>query len=236
MVYVTGDTHGRPDRFDVLETRQGADAWGEDDVLIVCGDFGYLFANDAAEHAFLDRLAEKPYTVCFCDGNHENFAALNALPKERMWGGNVHKLRKNVIHLMRGQVYRICGRSFFVMGGAYSIDRYMRLPGESYWDEELPSGEEYREAIGNLRECGSRVDYIVTHTAPREVIRLMGFYPTVHDMELSGFFDWIAGETAFERWFFGHWHTDRDLGRFRALWFDLEPLEETRGKKPGEET
>ena len=70
---------------------------------------------------------------------------------------------------MRGQVFEID----FTMG-AYSIDRYMRFEGLSYWKGELPDNSEYREASENLKEHDFKVDYVLTHTAPREIIRWMG--------------------------------------------------------------
>ena len=126
---------------------------------------------------------------------------------------------------MRGQVFLIEGKKIFTMGGAYSIDKYMRKDGLSWWREELPSNEEYREATQNLLETGNCVDYIITHTAPREMIRRMGKYPDMHDAELTGFLEWIMYEVKFKKWFFGHWHTDVEFDdRFRALWFDVETI------------
>lgn len=224
MIYITGDTHGEQARFSP-SAMPGEDKWGEDDILIICGDFGFLFANDARENAFLDKLSEKPYTICFCDGNHENFPAIYAYPQEEWNGGRVHRIRKNIFHLMRGQVFLIEGKKIFTMGGAYSIDKYMRKDGLSWWKEELPSNEEYREATQNLRESGNCVDYIITHTAPRGMIRRMGKYPDMHDAELTGFLEWIMYEVKFKKWFFGHWHTDEEFDeRFRALWFDVETI------------
>lgn len=225
MIYITGDTHGEQGRF--LELNMyGESQWTDKDILIVCGDFGYLFTNQAYEHAFLNSLEKKPYTICFCDGNHENFPAIKEYPRVKWNGGYVHKIRENVLHLTRGQVFNLQGKTFFVMGGGYSIDRYMRKEGYSYWKEEMPNNEEYREATKNLREAGFKVDYIISHTAPQTVVRMMGKYCDSHELELNGFFDWVAGEVAFKRWFFGHWHADRLIGgKFRAVWFDVIPLE-----------
>ena len=224
MIYITGDTHGEQARFSPA-AMPGEDKWGEDDILIICGDFGFLFANDARENAFLDKLSEKPYTICFCDGNHENFPAIYAYPQEEWNGGRVHRIRKNIFHLMRGQVFLIEGKKIFTMGGAYSIDKYMRKDGLSWWKEELPTNGEYREATQNLRETENCVDYIITHTAPREMIRRMGKYPDMHDAELTGFLEWIMYEVKFKKWVFGHWHTDEEFDdRFRALWFDVETI------------
>ncbi|MBQ7499991.1 MAG: metallophosphoesterase [Clostridia bacterium] len=221
MIFLTGDTHGEQGRFTLLK-KYGEAEWTADDYFIVCGDFGYVFANDERENAFLDELAKKPYTICFIDGNHENFPAIYRYPTELWNGGRVHRIRRNIIHLTRGQVFEIDGRSFFTMGGAYSMDRYMRFEGLSYWKEELPDNSEYREASESLKEHGFKVDYILTHTAPREIIRWMGQYPDAHDMELTGFLEWVMYETKFEKWFFGHWHVDKEFHeRFRALYYDL---------------
>ena len=105
MIYVTGDTHG--DRFRFIRNMLNDDSWTKDDYLIICGDFGYLFFNNSAEEKFLDFLETKPYTICFCDGNHENFPAIFKYPQEKWNGGNIHRIRKNIIHLMRGQVFTI---------------------------------------------------------------------------------------------------------------------------------
>lgn len=46
----------------------------------------------------------------------------NALPKEEWNGGHVHKVRENVIHLMRGEIFHLNGKSVYVFGGARSHD------------------------------------------------------------------------------------------------------------------
>ena len=227
MVYITGDTHGEQGRFFQL-SEAGEATWTEEDILIVCGDFGFIYADSAEERIFLNELEKKPYTICFCDGNHENFPAIYSYPCEQWNGGKIHRIRKNVLHLMRGQIFTIDGQRFFTMGGAYSRDKEMRIEGRSWWREELPNGEEYREAIANLEKCGKSVDYVITHTAPKELILRMGRYPDPHDAQLTGFFDWILYEIEYKQWFFGHWHTDAQQDQnHRALWFDVVRLGET---------
>ena len=71
MIFITGDTHGEQSRFRAF-LDYGEATWTKDDILIVTGDFGYVFRNDVMENRFLNELAERPYTICFCDGNHEN--------------------------------------------------------------------------------------------------------------------------------------------------------------------
>ena len=164
-------------------------------------------------------------TIAFVDGNHENFPKIYAYPCEHWNGGKIHKIRHNIFHLMRGQIYTIEGNTFFVMGGAYSIDKYRRTEGVSWWQQELPNKEEYNEAIQNLEKENMSVDYILTHTAPTEIIRKMGHAPDLHDRELCGFLEWIMYEAHFKKWYFGHWHTDKDIdSRFSSLWFETKKI------------
>ena len=225
MIRIIGDTHGDRDRFGKL-AEYGEKEWNENDMLIVTGDFGFIFANSDYEREFLDELEKKPYTICFCDGNHEKFPAIYSFPKEKWNGGRVHRIRKNILHLMRGQVFTIEGKKFFTMGGAYSLDKYRRYENLSWWKEELPNNAEYTEAISNLKDNGNCVDYVITHTAPRYIIRMLGFEPSMRDMELTGFFDWIRHDVKFKHWYFGHWHKDRDLeGKYSALYYDMKTIE-----------
>lgn len=108
--------------------------------------------------------------MLFIDGNHENFDKLNSSPVKIWSGGKVHKIRSNVIHLMRGEVYCIEGNTIFVMGGGYSIDKYRRTEGVFWWSQEMPSEEEYHNGIMNLEKVGNHVEYIITHTAPSETV------------------------------------------------------------------
>lgn len=223
MIKVTGDTHGDPVRF--IENNMGDNEWTSDDYLIVCGDFGYVFRKNESEKEFLDYLETKPYTICFCDGNHENFPAIYSYPKEKWNGGYVHRIRKNVLHLMRGQVFEIDGKKVFSMGGAYSIDRYVRKLNFSYWEEEIPNNQEYHEATQNLRENNDEVDIIISHTAPREIIRRMGKYPDAHDMELTGFLEWIMYQIEYQHWYFGHWHLDQTFDeKHTAVYFNVHSI------------
>lgn len=218
MIWITGDTHGEQAR---LLTPPAGGTWGADDILIVCGDFGFLFFDSAEEHAFLDRVEKLPCTVCFLDGNHENFDAIERFPQQDWNGGRARRIRENVFHLMRGQIFALQGHTFFTFGGAYSIDRYLRRENVSYWRQELPTDAEYKAAVKNLSANGMRADYILTHTAPKEIVLRMGYRPDAHELELEGFLEYLMYEVEYEQWFFGHWHQDRSVtDRFRCLWFD----------------
>lgn len=220
MIYIRGDTHGQIGQFSE-EAMPGESSWTKEDILIVTGDFGFVFMgeqNYLSEKNNLDRLTRKSYTVLFADGNHDGFPFLKQYPEEIRYGAPVRRIRNNVFWLQRGYTYDIEGHTFFVMGGAYSVDRvfrqqYFERTGERIWfEEELPNREEYTRAIANLNTCGREVDYVITHTAPTSVIfRLTQGMPDVHEKELAGFLEWVYYEVSFTKWFFGHFHIDRVL-------------------------
>lgn len=124
MIFVTGDIHGNPQRFSSNFFPEQKEMT-KDDYVIICGDFGLVWniiKENNTERYWLDWLEDKNFTTLFCDGNHENFDRLDAYPVKEWHGGKVHFIRPHVIHLMRGEIYDIDGKSCFVFGGARSHD------------------------------------------------------------------------------------------------------------------
>lgn len=217
MIYITGDTHGELDPF---LNRLARYDLTPNDTVIVCGDFGFVW-GDPYHNAMLKELSKQNYTICFVDGNHENYEFLNLHPVEENWhGGRIHRVEQNVIHLMRGQIYELEGKSFFTFGGAYSRDKYMRRRNISWWEEELPNNDDYKTASTNLNRVDYSVDYVLTHQIPTSIIYAINHTPDPHDIELTGFFDYLyRNGLTFKKWFAGHWHINRTLdeGRMNIL-------------------
>lgn len=209
MVYVTGDTHGKISRF-TTKAHPLQKAMTEKDVLLVAGDFGFTFPGQPRwqEEGNWKALEALPYTVAFCDGNHENFDRLDNAPLVGWNGGQAHRLARNVFHLPRGELYTIQGFTVFTFGGAWSIDEEYRIPFLSWWPQEKPTREEYRHGWDTLDAAGGKVDYILTHTAPGSIIRAMGFQPAAEDKELTQHLQTVWNTVEFRHWFFGHWHLD----------------------------
>ena len=135
--------------------------------------------------------------------------------------------RPHVLHLMRGQVFEIDGISFFTMGGAASHDiqdgildpaspgfeqeywfkrrtrQIFRVKGVSWWPQEMPSEEEYEEAVRNLERVNWKVDCILTHCAPTSI------------------------QQKVERnWFLGHYHQNCVVDdRFIIQWEQMVELQ-----------
>lgn len=226
MFYITGDTHGSIDIRKLNKSNFDDAHLTKNDFLIICGDFGLVWDNSPEEQFWLNWLNEKNYTTLFIDGNHENHSLLNSYPVEIWNGGKIHKIRDSVFHLMRGQVFTINNHTFFTMGGAASVDKNWRTPGISWWPEEMPSEEEYREAILNLYNYENEVDYIITHTAPTSIVNQL--IPEIKPPDrLTDFLEDFKKTVKYKHWYFGHFHDDQDTDeKHTLLYYNIIPLEE----------
>lgn len=229
-IYLTGDCHGDYTRFSTSAFPEQKEMT-RDDYVIIMGDFGY-WDNSPEQRYWRKWLEEKPFTILFVDGNHENYDMLSALPEENWMGGKVHRVGENILHLMRGQVYNFAGYKWFTMGGApshdiqdgildpddpdfrrkyhiYSLKGAMfRVLHRSWWPEEMPSADEYKEADRNLLANENKVDFILSHEAPFDIARRIGRGHYTSN-ELSEWFDnRVLKQVAFKAWFFGHYHIE----------------------------
>lgn len=229
-IFITGDTH-MPYDISKLNTKNFpvGKTLTKNDYVIILGDFGLIWnytetgvcvkSNPKDNHWSKDEiywkkwLEEKPWTTLFIDGNHENFDRLNTYPIIEWNGGKVQKISDSIIHLMRGEIYTINNKKFFVFGGARSTDRGEILGKEQaahdihkwWWPEELPTQYEIDNAINNLEKNDFKVDYILTHTLPNNLLMTLYFY----DFDRLTSFLWNIYEmTTFSNWFCGHFHDD----------------------------
>ena len=160
-IYITGDKHGTyAPILGLAEHNQ----LREEDVLLIAGDAGYVWDESyAGSIATLQQFF--PGVIAFVDGNHENHALLNAMEVCTWNGGRVHRVGDRVLHLMRGELYRIHGRTVFAFGGARSVDvdrredgfSWWKEPGASWWPEEEPTAEEIARGAAAYEPAGSRM-------------------------------------------------------------------------------
>lgn len=210
---ITGDTHGTIDIGKLIRFFDEHDGdYTKDDYLIICGDVGVCGFSTLEQDHTRSVLRDFPVTILFVDGNHENFAQLNSYSVDEWNGGKVHFIENDIIHLMRGQVFDIDGTKFFTFGGAYSIDKMFRREGISWFPEEIPTREEYEEGRENLEKAKFQVDYILSHTGPREIVAAMGYGEASEgETELRQFLQRVADNTDFDAWYFGHFHEDTEI-------------------------
>ena len=214
MIYVTGDCHGNFARFEQKHFPEQANMT-KDDTVIIAGDFGGVWFGDSRNDETLDWLERLPFTLAFVCGNHENYDALERYPVDEWHGGRVHRIRPHVLHLMRGQIFELEGCRFFTMGGAKSHDTNHRINHISWWRQELPSDEEYSEALQNLERYNWQVDYIITHCAPTS-IALMGSRHNEAD-RLTDFLQEVRERAKYYYWLFGHYHDNKAVDEKHIL-------------------
>ncbi len=245
MIYVTGDCHQNFRKFNTKIFPEQKEMTKED-YVIICGDFGGVWNKEVEnkeEKHLLDWLEEKPFTTLFVDGNHENFDRLYSYPVELWHGGKVHKIRRSVIHLMRGQIYEIDGKSFFTFGGASSHDiesgildpedpdfkekkKWLDREWQSYrvnhitwWAQELPSEEEMQEGRVNLAAHDNQVDFIVTHCCATSTQMLIDEQKLKPDIE-TDYLEEIKRTIQFKKWLFGHYHDNRNVSKKEILIYE----------------
>lgn len=218
-IFVVGDIHGNPS---IVSSSNWIDGKGltEEDVVIFLGDFGLYWSDKSSKEElyWLGWLASKPFTVCFVDGNHENFNVIENLPIEEKFNGLVnvdHRKSGDIFRLRRGEVYNINGKTIFTLGGALSIDKAFRTENISWWAGEQHTKEEENNALDNLDKVNWKVDYILTHTCPDD--RIYGFIDNPYDEKfrdpVARFLQFIDNRLEYKEWHFGHFHNDRVLNK-----------------------
>lgn len=218
----------------------------KEDFVIICGDFGGVWSREKEnkeETKLMDWLDCKSFTTLFVDGNHENFDRLSAYPVEEWHGGKVHKIRESVIHLMRGQIFEVNGKSIFAFGGAGSHDidggilelddpeykkkkkkldrEYLsyRVNHVSWWQQELPTEEEMEEGRKNLDLHDNSVDFIVTHCCSSSTQFCLSGGRYKPDVETE-YLEEIRQKTEFQKWFFGHYHDNQNVNEKEILIYE----------------
>lgn len=229
MFYITGDTHGTTDweKINTSNFPEQKYMSTQNDFLIITGDFGGVWDGAEQDRYVLKAYGQRNITTLFIDGNHENHDLLDKYPVEKWNGGKVHRISNHVIHLMRGQVYSIFGTTFFTMGGAESTDKEYRKEGESWWAREMPSDEEYEEALRNLAIVNFEVDVVLTHCAPEGYIgKHMAGAVDRSCNRLTKFLDSLITEYGlkFKHWYFGHYHRDLDWENFSLVFSSVKTL------------
>ena len=223
MIYVCGDIHRNVDihklDVDVFPEQLLMD---KSDFVIILGDFSLIWSNSSEELRWRKYLDDKPFTTAWLDGNHENFDYLEKYPTYMWNGGKVQFISDSIIHLKRGQIFEINGKKFFVLGGAKSIDKANRIPGVSWWPQEMPSAKEYAEANKNLDLCSWKVDYVLTHDCSMKMLSKLKELNMIRGKsanKLTYFLEGLENKLSFKHWYFGHFHNDQKLDDKHSVLF-----------------
>jgi len=247
MIYITGDTHGGFERRFNMHNFREQRHMTRDDYVIICGDFGGIWdvgGESRQEKHWLAWFAKKSLALLFVDGNHENFERLCKYPVREWHGGKVHEIRPSILHLMRGQVFEIDGKTIFTFGGASShditggildkddpqfkkkkkqLDRdYIsyRINNVSWWEQEMPSEEEMEEGKRNLKAHDYTVDFIITHCCSTSTQEEFGDRSLYKPDMATDYFEQIKRCVTFRKWFFGHYHDNMNVNNREIMLYE----------------
>jgi hypothetical protein len=151
-VFLAGDWHGN--REWAVHCFRSASAAGCP-VMLQLGDFGLW---PGREEAWLDHVqslaADFNVEFFWIDGNHENHDWLDGC------GTGLVSLRPAVTWVSRGTRWEWSGVRFGALGGAVSIDRFLRRAGVNWWPQEIVSEEDVKR-LGD-----GELDVLVSHASP----------------------------------------------------------------------
>ena len=165
-VCLIGDSHGNLGFLAEALQLAAADRrqWGEEIVAISLGDFGFAPGDEG--RAFIrgvEQLVEQTgIPLWVVDGNHDYAGAPNNPAGYRFWSDpkpdpGVVGLR----HLPRGTRLELDGISVGVCGGAVSVDRFRRIEGHSWWEDETLTDADVARALAT-----APVEVMLTHDSP----------------------------------------------------------------------
>ena len=237
-IVIVGDTHGIKDAGKIKRLQESDKKLDYGDYIIICGDAGIVWSKETLKES-IEFYENFGTNILFVDGNHENFDMLKEYKKEKWNGGDVHKISEHIIHLMRGQVFNICGKTFFTMGGADSTDKEDRVEHETWWkDEKIGLYDRIMSLyLNELDNMNNTVDYVITHTLPTSMVKELEKVLTQCGEDVPYFLqnkmkitesnealEVILRDIKFKHCYCGHFHIDETMGKYTILYQNIVEL------------
>lgn len=231
MVYLTGDTHGDFSRIAEFCFEYGTTT---EDTMIILGDAGINYHLSEADQYLKEELAQLPLTLLIIHGNHEERPENIQTYLDKNWqGGTVYFEEEypNILFASDGEIYDLDGAKAIAIGGAYSVDKYYRLrQGLAWFESEQPDGYIKSFVESQLEQVNWRIDFVLSHTCPEKFIPFESFLPNIDDSSVDRsteeWLDEIEKKLDYDRWFFGHFHTEKNMGQFSCLYENFECLDD----------
>lgn len=230
---ITGDTHGDFSRF-----KNYPDSYNSPNTaVIILGDAGINIDGGKYDYFTKKSLSYDYDFYIYCvRGNHE-MRPQDVKYMRKIWDSNVNgyvycepefpKIR----YFLDYGAYFIDGLSVFVIGGAYSVDKEIRLQrGLPLFENEELTEDEMDDCMRQL--IGRHFDLVLTHTCPfawEPKDLFLGFVDQSKvSKRMEKFLDEVRQEINQDAiWLWGHYHGDRiEVPRGEMFFKDSEPLDE----------
>ena len=172
-----------------------------------------------------------PITLFCIHGNHEQRPQTISSYQAKKWhNGTVYYEEEypNLLFAKDGELFDFNGKQTIVIGGAYSIDKMVRLLyGYGWWADEQPSDEIKAYVEQQLDTLGWGVDVVLSHTAPLKYEPVEVFLPGINqrtvDKSTEIWLDKIEDRLKYWKWYCSHYHTAKKIDRLEIMFenFDI---------------
>lgn len=230
MVYITGDIHG-----DVRYIRDAVERYGitENDIIVILGDVGMNYYGRHGDRQRKKKLNRLGVPILCIHGNHEMRPSTISSYYETVWQEGVvyEEDEFPYLHFAKdGEIYNLERLRCIAIGGAYSVDKWLRLQNDLGWfADEQPSEQIKTDVERSLANVGWNVDVVFSHTCPFRYEPVEVFLPQVDqstvDKSTEQWLGEIEAKLNYQRWFCGHWHLNKHIDKIRFLYHDIESLD-----------
>ena len=229
MIILTGDTHRNFKRV-ISFTKKHKTT--RDDILIILGDVGINYHGRIDDTPFKHHLNKLPITLLCIHGNHEMRPETIPEYREVEWNSGIVYMEPKYPFLLfakDGEIYNLNGKQCIAIGGAYSIDKPLRLiNGQNWWDDEQPSEEIKQRVEQKLEDVGWSVDAVFSHTTPEKYEPREKFMDGIEkskiDKSTEKWLDSIEDRLTYKKWYCGHYHTNKLINKVQFLYRDFIEL------------
>lgn len=227
MIYVTGDTHGKFQRITDFCEHEKTSC---EDIMIILGDAGINYNGWVLDREKKELLKTLPITLFCIHGNHEQRPDTIDSYAEKRWHGGIVYWEEdypNLLFAKDGEIFDLDGKQTIVIGGAYSIDKMIRvIYGYGWWADEQLSDEIKRYVEEQLEKRNWKIDVILSHTVPlkyepREMF-MTGVDQSNVDKSTEEWLDWIEEKLEYQKWYCGHYHTEKKIGKVDMKYKEIE--------------
>lgn len=228
MIYVTGDTHGQ---FERIQEFCKEVTTSKDDIIIILGDAGINFYG-ISDRSRKRQLQKLPITLFCIHGNHEQRPeTIKSYRLDDFHGGKVYVEDEfpDIKFAKDGQIYNFNEKEYIVIGGAYSVDKFYRLArGVNWFPDEQPSDKIKAEVESVLADHNWQVYGVLSHTCPLKYEPVEVFLPMIDqstvDKTTEEWLDGIEDKLDYEKWYCGHYHTEKKIDKMRFMFNDIDVL------------
>lgn len=155
-------------------------------------------------------------------GNHEarpaDVAGMKIVLRPEICGrAYQHPNHPHIIYLIDGATYVFDKYMAFIIGGAYSVDKFYRQMMGRAWFENEQLDQDERWAIQDkfINFCPN-IDFVFSHTCPYTWMPfdlfLEGLDQSTVDNTMEHWLQELSEANKYKTWCFGHYHADRIQG------------------------